>query len=330
VCLHSSASYTYTYYSWVSQDTITMSNYLVTQATGHQSQWTIEYLLAAGAKIHALVRDPQKVPDTLKRPGITIFDRENDNPEAIFKAAYGCRGVFLNTFPNPEDVDSEGRLAKVTLDACKKAGVETVVASTSFFTGNKSMWSDAASLKLVGHYYQSKTNIENAVRNAGLQTYTILRPAFISHDYTLPRAHFNYPDLPKSGTLAHAFNDGVRMGQIDEKDIGNYAAAALLDPVKFGGHEIELANEFLTVEEIRDIIARVSGRDIKVKKWTTEEIEVAKASVFFLKFQLWANISTQTSSAKATEERFGIPFTSLEAYLQREKTELMACLPAEV
>jgi uncharacterized protein YbjT (DUF2867 family) len=304
-----------------------MSSYLVTQATGHQSQWTIEHLLAAGAKVHALVRDPQRVPGVLERPGITVFNRDNDNPEAILKAAQGCKGVFLNTYPVA--TTSERQQAKVVLEACKKAGVEIVVASTSFYTGDKSMWDDAASQKLVGPYYQSKTDIEEAVRGANLKTYTILRPAFIHHDYTLPHVHGNFPDLPKSGTLAHAYNDGVRMLHIDEQDVGKYAAAALLDPAKFGGQEIDLANECLTIEEVRDVMVKVSGRDVKLKKWTPEEIEVAKASIFAVGFQLWANIRSQSSSAKATEKKFGIPFTSLEAYMEREKAELLACLPAE-
>lgn len=306
-----------------------MSTYLITLATGHQAHWTIDNLLAAGAKIHALVRDPQKVPDILKRPGVTVFGRDNDNPEAILKAAQGCKGVFLNTFPSMTDINSEAEQAKVVLEACKKAGVEHVVASTSFYTGDKSMWDNPASHELVGFYYQSKANIEELVRGMSLKTYTILRPAFIHHDYTLPHAYWNYPDLPKSGTLSHAFNDGVRMLHIDEYDIGKYAAAALLDPVKFGGQEIDLANECLTVDEVRDLMAKVSGRDIKVKKWTPEEIEVAKATVMLLKFQLWANIKTQSSSAKATEKRFGIPFTSLATYFQREKDLFLECLPTE-
>jgi uncharacterized protein YbjT (DUF2867 family) len=280
--------------------------------------------------MHALVRDPQKVPVTLQRQGITIFARENDDPQALFKAAQGCKGVFLNTFPNYEDVESEGRQAQVVLDACKKTGVEVVVASTSFYTGDKSMWSDPESRILVGHYYESKAKIEDVVRGARLKAYTILRPAFISHDYLLPRAYYNYPDLPKSETLAHAFDEGIRMLQIDEYDIGKYAAAALLDPVQFGGHEIDMANECLTIEEVRDIIAKVSGRDIKVKKWTEEEVEAVSASIFAVKFELWANIAIQSSSAKETEKQFGIPFTSLEEYFEREKAGLMACLPAEI
>ncbi|TVY85468.1 hypothetical protein LSUE1_G000167 [Lachnellula suecica] len=268
-----------------------MSTYLITQATGHQSQWTIEHLLIAGAKVHALVRDPKKVPTFLKRPGVTVFDRENDTPEAIFKAAEGCKGVFLNTFPS---------------------------------------FGDADSYPLMSFYYETKHKIEEAVRATNFQSYTILRPTLIHHDYTVPRSAVNFPDLPKTGTLTHALNDGVGLLHIDEKDIGKYAAAALLDPIKFGGQEIELGNELLTIEEIRDILAKVSGKDIKVKKWTPEETKEALSSVFLSRFELWANIDPMTSSAKATAEKFGIPFTSLEEYLEREKAQLLASLPAEL
>jgi uncharacterized protein YbjT (DUF2867 family) len=45
-----------------------MATYLITQATGVQALLTIGNLLAAGAKVHALVRDPLKIPDVLERP----------------------------------------------------------------------------------------------------------------------------------------------------------------------------------------------------------------------------------------------------------------------
>jgi uncharacterized protein YbjT (DUF2867 family) len=155
-----------------------MSTYLVTMANGHQAQWTIEYLLAAGAKVHALVRDPSTLTDKLARPGITVFGRDNENPEAIFKAAQGCKGVFLNTFP----MSPEGPQAQLVLDACKKAGVESVVASTSFYTGDKRLWDDAECFKIMGWYYTSKANAEEVVRKSGM-TYTILRPGFLHHNY---------------------------------------------------------------------------------------------------------------------------------------------------
>ena len=305
-----------------------MSTYLVTQATGDQSQWTIEFLLAAGAKVHALVRDPTKLPDLLKRPGVTVFDRENNSPPAIFKAAKGCKGVFLNTFPSFVDVESEGQQARTVLEECKKAGVETVVASTSFYTGDRAKWANDESYPLVGSYYESKYKVEEAVRAANFHSYTILRPAVIQHDYTVPHTTHNFPDLPKTGTLTHTLNDGVGLLHVDERDIGKYAAAALLDPIKFGGQEIEMANELLTMEDVRDIMVKVTGKDVKVKKWTEEETNGALLSVFIARFELWANIHPQKSTAAATAEKFGIAFTSLEEYFEREKTKILASLPA--
>jgi uncharacterized protein YbjT (DUF2867 family) len=306
-----------------------MSTYLITQATGVQGQWTIEYLLAAGAKVHALVRDPQRIPSMLERPGVTVFSRDGDNPSALLKAAQGCTGVFLCTYPSTTDINSEAQQAKFVLKACEEAGVEIAVASTSFYTGDRSKWNNAASCELVGPYYQSKTNFEDTVRAATFKSYTILRPAFFHTDYTLPHVYGNFPELPTSGTLTHGYNDGVGMLHIDERDIGKYVAAALLDPSKFAGQEIDLANECLTIDEVRDILVKVSGRNVQVKKLTGEELEVAKNSVFAMRFQLWANISPQSSAAKAVEEKFGIPFTSLKAYMQREKAALLACLPDE-
>lgn len=305
-----------------------MATYLITQANGHQARWTIEYLLAAGAKVHALVRDPKKVHPDLQRPGITIFGQENNSPEALFKAAQGCKGLYLNTWPANPDVNSEGEQATAALEAAKKAGVESAVASTSFYTGDRSKWDTPSAQPLVGRYYTSKMNVETAIRNAGLKYYTILRPAFIHHDYLLDHAGLNFPDFPKTGTLAHAYKEGARMLHIDEKDIGNYAAAALLDPVKFNGAEIELGNEYLTVEECRDIIAKVTGKEVKLHRWNEEEVAERRSWLFVLGFELWANIVKMESSSKLNVEKWGIPFTSFEEYCVREKKELLRCFEA--
>jgi uncharacterized protein YbjT (DUF2867 family) len=306
-----------------------MSTYLVAQATGHQALCTIDNLLAAGAKVHALVRDPGKIPAALQRPGIRVFGRDNNNPEALYKAAQGCKGVYLNTHPSPLELGTEAQQATSVLEACKAAGVESVVACTTFLANQPSTWADATSKEFLGAYYGSKVSIEEVVRGAGLKSYTILRPAFIHHDYVLPWVLGNYPDLHKSGTLAHAFSEKGKMLHIDEQDIGKYAAAALLDQEKFGGQEIQLANENLSVEEVRDLMVKVTGRDIKVKKWTPEETEAALASIFLTRFMLWPANESFSSDAKAVEEKFGIPFTSLEEYFQREKDKLLECLPTE-
>ncbi|KAI1750035.1 NmrA family protein [Xylaria castorea] len=301
-----------------------MATYLITQATGNQSQWVMTHLLAAGAKVHAIVRDPsKKLPEVLNHPGVTVFKGESVNFDDVFRAAQGCAGVFLNTFPDPR---VELQQAKTILEASKKAGLKSVVASTVMATGEKAMWDDAVTEKAnLGDYFRSKFAVEDAVHTGCLEAWTVLRPAFCHFDYYLPSCQHNFARLATHGELDHFYNDGARMPQTDASDIGKYAAAALQDPAKFAGQEIDVASENLTIEEVRDILVRVSGRDVGARRVDGEP-------AYGQRFQNWANFKdfrTVMQSAKEVQAKFGIPFTPLEEALQRDKSRLLECLPAK-
>jgi hypothetical protein len=93
-----------------------------------------------------------------------------------------------------------------------------------------------------------------------------------------------------------------------------------------------MVNELLTIDEVRDILARVSGRDVRVRKRSPEEAEETVKTVLGQRFQLVANkrdLGAFADVAKQVQAKFGIPFTSLEETLQREKAHLLASLPAE-
>ncbi|KAF2972198.1 hypothetical protein GQX73_g1500 [Xylaria multiplex] len=299
-----------------------MVTYLVTQATGHQSQWTIKHLLAAGQKVHAIVRDPAKIPEVLERPGVTVFKGESVNFDDVFRAAQGCEAVYLNTFPIP---GLEAQQAKTIVEASKKAGLKSVVASTTMSTGYKDMWDDDVTKECHLHdYFLSKAAVEDIVRGAGFEAWTILRPGVIHFDYFLPSCAYNFPRLATHGELDHFFNDGVRMPQTDANDVGIYAAAALQDPAKFGGQEIELSSENLTIEEVRDILAKVSGRNVRTRRHTSEDTPIPGQL-----FQLWVNSKDLTRVVAAAQEaqaKFGIPFTPLEEAFKREKSRLLETL----
>ncbi|KAI0972451.1 NmrA family protein [Xylaria arbuscula] len=304
-----------------------MATYLITQATGQQSQWTIKHLLAAGAKVHAILRDPSKIPDILNSPGVTVFKGESVNFDDVFQAAQGCQAVFLNTYSIP---GLEAQQAKTIAEATKKAGLQSVVASTVMCAGNKDLWDDTVTEECyLRDYYISKAAVEDIVRQAGFESWTILRPAFIHFDFMLPNALGNFPRLPTHGELVHCFNDGVRMGYTDANDIGTYAAAALQDSAKFNGQEIELVNESLTIEEVRNILVRVSGRDVTARKLSPETDERVRGQFF----QMWANFKDFghiSAKAQEAQAKFGIPFTSLEEALQRDKKGLLESLPVKV
>lgn len=306
-----------------------MATYLVTQATGQQSQAVITYLLAAGAKIHAVVRDPLKIPSILEKPGVTIFKGESTNFEEIFQAAQGCQGAFLNTFPIP---GVEALQAKTIVEACKKAGIESIVAATTFIVNDKAMWDDQATKEVGLHeYFQSKAAVEEIVRGANFKSYTIVRPAVLHSDFMLPGVHLNFPGLPERGELDHAFDDGVPIFYTDVQDVGKYVTAAIQNPAKFAGQEVNLVKDLLTAEEVRDILVKVSGRDVRVKRRASVGVEELANSARGMLFHLWANkkdLTPYVSVAKETESKFGIPLTSLETALQRDKARLLECLPA--
>jgi uncharacterized protein YbjT (DUF2867 family) len=304
-----------------------MATYLITQASGQQAGRTISHLLDAGAKIHALVRNPEKLSPVLQRPGVTVFKGESTDASAVAKAAEGCVGVFLNTFPIP---GVEAQQARTIVDEAKKAGIKTIVAATTFCTGSKDLWDDDVTKECYLHdYYSSKAAVEDIVRTAGFEAYTILRPGYLHIDYQLPNVYGNYPELPKTGTLYHAMDDSSTMPHTDASDIGRYAAAAFQDPAKFNGQEIDMIHDNLTAQEIRDVLAKVSGRNVGVQKRTPAEIEAAKAEVFGQAFQIWANLKDfkhLVTNAKKTHAELGMPLNTLETCLEREKDKLLECL----
>ncbi|KAF5986613.1 hypothetical protein FCOIX_1427 [Fusarium coicis] len=308
-----------------------MSVYLVTQATGQQSQSVIKHLLKAGHKIHAVVRNIEKIPALLSDPNITLFQGESKNNEDIFEAAQGCQAAFLNTvsFPGLEVLQ-----AKTIVEACEKAGVKNLVASTAICTDQKDKWDngDVKAIPNLHEYYISKYEVENIVRTGKFESYTILRPALIHYDFFIPGVYHNFPRLPTDGEIDDLLTGSAKFPYTDAHDVGKYAAAALQDLTRFRGQEIDLGNELFDFEQVRDILVRISGREVGSLKRTPEEVEKLGIAVHGHMFQHFANMKPfdfVEGGAKGVQDKFGIPFTSLEDALRRDKKRLLDCIPAK-
>ncbi|KAK7752775.1 hypothetical protein SLS62_005327 [Diatrype stigma] len=318
-----------------------MASFVIIGANGHQGSATARALLAAGAKVHALVRDPQtEAAQQLASQGATLFTyRDFGDFDGVRAAAQGCRGVFMALWPT---ADAEAQ-ARGIVAACAEAGVTSVVLSTAWYTGSPEKWNvgggrgrgaqqlDPSPDPAMIEYFEGKAALERAVRESGLR-HTVLRPSWIHYNYTLPLAAVAYPELVARAELAYPHDvDAVRMAHIDEADIGRFAAAAFLDsdsdPGRFDGEVIELGNENLTGREARDIIARVTGRDIGLRRKTAEEVEAAEAANPLQKFQRWASRVDVTIDGEALRRKYGIDLTSFEDYVRREKDRILATLP---
>ncbi|KAJ9633642.1 hypothetical protein H2204_006848 [Knufia peltigerae] len=312
-----------------------MSTYLVTGATGIQGGAVVSELLAAGAKVHAVVRDPTSPKAVaLKAKGVVLFQGTHEEPDAAFRAAAaGCAGMFLNL------TIFEPGAARAQADAVIKASkagagandLTSIVLSSTYRTMEMSsqVATAAAVHPFLGAYYTSKAEVEAAVRESGVKSYTILRPPVLDHDYLLPTSNHShtFPRLPKSATLVTSLNDDRTMPYLDGYDVGRYTAAALLNPTKFGGHEIDIASENLSAQEVRDILARVSGVDVKLHKRTPAEKEETKNTEFFQTFEELANRIPRQIDVQGLKQNYGVKMTTLEEYFEKNKETLLNSLP---
>ncbi len=311
-----------------------MPTYLVTGSTGQQGSAVVKHLLYSGATIHAVVRDQSSEKSkALASKGVVLFQGTHEEPDDVFRtASKGCTGLFLN--PSVFQPGVAKAQAEAIIKACKSGGGDTftsIVLSSTTRTAEMSadLATAGAISPFLGGYYTAKAEVEVAVRDSGIKHYTILRPPVLNHDYLLPASASpgGFPDLPRSGKLVTTLDDGLTMPYLDPEDVGKLASAALLDPAKFSGHEIELAADNLTAQDVRDVLAKVSGIDIKFHKRTPEEVEAAKMTAFFQAFEMLANVRAAQVDVDALEGKYGIKLTRFTEYMQKNKEKLMDSLP---
>jgi uncharacterized protein YbjT (DUF2867 family) len=184
---------------------------LVTGATGTIGTEVVRQLAAAGQKVRALVRSPEKA-EKLKGPNVELARGAFEDVESLRKALQGVDKLFLLS-SGPEHIEqSEPRV----VDEAKKAGVKHVV-----------------KLSVIGAEYEPGIElgrlhraVEKKIEGSGM-AWTFLRPgAFMSNMLN------NVGTIKAQGKFYGAYADG-KLAVIDPKDIAAVAVKALTS----SGHE---------------------------------------------------------------------------------------------
>ncbi|KAJ7691801.1 hypothetical protein B0H17DRAFT_1062692 [Mycena rosella] len=297
-----------------------MPTFLITTGTGRQGTSTARILLAQGATVHALVRDLTSPASlALQSMGATLFKGGLEDVPAITAAMQGVTGVFLNTFPNLADPTAEARTAEIFVAAAGTAGtVTSFVVSTVYGANRYADWDVVkGEVPFLAQYYSSKAGAERVVRASGF-TYTVLRPGWLMHNYIAPGPAYHFPEYMASRVLTVSYPRGYRMDHFDAADVGQFAAAALLDPARFAGVELELVNERLTFEEIAAHLAAAVGLEVTVKYRTEEETAELRKKLPTLEMQIWApTVESLADPVKLAQ--YGFRLTTFKEFLEREK-----------
>lgn len=152
---------------------------LVLRATGTQGVAVCRNLYNKGIKIHALVKDANDArAKALSAYDAGLFEGDIDDRSALDRAIAGCTGVWINLMPKFDEQASEPRQGKLVLEAAKAAGVKQVVTSTASNVGSIREGSIPKEV-MYSVFLGWKGDLEDEVKKSGLETWTILRPAYV-------------------------------------------------------------------------------------------------------------------------------------------------------
>ncbi|KAJ7101829.1 hypothetical protein C8R43DRAFT_1047698, partial [Mycena crocata] len=259
--------------------------------------------------------------------GATLFKGTFQDVPAITAAMQGVSGVFLNTFPDMMDPTVEPRDAATIVAAARAAGTVTSIVVSTFFRVN--LWEKAdPEFPFLTAYSQSKAGAEKVVRESGI-TYTILRPGWLMHNFIGPATGYSFPEYPSSRVLAVSYPRDYAVGYLDAADVGQFAAAALLDPADFAGKELDLVHEVMTYDEIAKHLSKAIGKEVTVKYRTAEETAAGKkAGIFAIEEQIWGpTASKHAADVKSVADGYGFRLTTFPEFLKREKASPLLISP---
>lgn len=295
---------------------------LVTGATGAQGGAVVHALHAAGRAARALVRDPaSETARALVDAGIPLAVGDLED-EASLDAAFDGVSALFSVQPAPFlDPDSERRQACNLVSAARRAGVAQCVHTSVSATGWRTSYPDVDAGSSA-NYWDSKEHVENMVRNAGFDTFTILKPAFMMDNFIAPKAQIMFPHLPGGEILTAVQPDAV-LATVSKSDIAAAASAAFADPKRFANEEIELAGDATTTPEIAALISNATERSVVARTLTQDEVDARQGAALWLETQLWLNQVGYL--ARPDDMRvYGLTPTSFETWAAANADQLRA------
>ncbi|CRG91607.1 hypothetical protein PISL3812_08657 [Talaromyces islandicus] len=297
---------------------------VVTGATGKQGRAVVQSLLkhasfnASEHSIAVVTRDVNSrttLSLTQESPAVRAVQGDFKQPSSIFSALLPEKpwAAFIMTVPGPNEVAEGTGL----IDAAAKAGVSHIVLST-VDRGKENNGNNPSDVS----HWQTKHEIEAHLRRVveekknqpGTLTYTILRPVFFMDN--LNPGFFG----KVCGSVWRDFINKGSLKLVDSKDIGNFAAAALLDPESeaWRNAETSIVSDELTYLQANDVFREHTGQDIAVSwRWLTSVLCSLNKD-----FQMMSRFLREKGyGGEAGVARSGVQVTSFKAWVIRNSDQ---------
>lgn len=278
---------------------------LVVGATGLQGGAVVEALRGSGLPVRALTRSPQAAAaQRLRQGGVEVVGGDLEDPSSLLQACQGVLAVFSVQDFYAQGVGEAGELrqAQHLIEAARRAGVRRFVQSTM---------GDAASVDDVPHF-RSKHRIEEEVRRAGFESWTLLGTVWFLENLLEPRRK---PGLTFP-VLAGSLRSDTRFPMLSVADLGTVAAKALRGDASTDCQKPNLAGDVQTVNEMKAIYRQVTGRRPKwwrLPNWALAFVEPEFAAQ--LRWHVRVNFAFDSTTLR---QHVAEP-TDLRGFLQRHR-----------
>ena len=221
---------------------------LVTGGTGSQGGATVTHLLAAKkVRVRVLTRNVESPKaKSLAARGVELVKGDFDDVASLKAALVGVSAAFsVQQWQQKGGAAKEEQDGKRFADAVKAAGSPHLVYSSA----------EGAERNSGLHHYESKWAIEQHIHALNLPV-TILRPVGFMDTVGLPPMQRGMA----FGMFRAAFGATLPVQFVATHDIGWFAARALEDPEHYAGRVIPLAGDELSISDIINTFATVTGK----------------------------------------------------------------------
>ncbi|MFI1993057.1 NmrA/HSCARG family protein [Actinoplanes sp. NPDC020271] len=283
---------------------------LVVGATGQQGGAVVRALQKADFPVRALLRDPAKSVAA----GVEVVAGDLRDRDSLRKAVHGVRAVFSMQMPEARtdgtyDFAGELRQGENLVAAAREAGVPQFVHSS--VSGSDRLATTPGDWTPLEPYYAAKQGVEQRVREAGFDRWTLLKPAFFMENFLLSAAYL----LPRGveGGIATVIRPETRLSLIAVEDIGVAVAAAVARPDEFHQVELELAGDYLPMTEIAAILSRALGVPLTAPDMTEEEALAAGMPAYSALPMQLMNVAGQPARPEFAHA-LGIPMTTFDQW----------------
>jgi uncharacterized protein YbjT (DUF2867 family) len=264
--------------------------------------------------VRALVRDASSGrARAVEALGAELVTGDLYDPASLTRAAEGARAVFSVQMPDIGGRGFEGEVAQAEhlIRSARAAGVPQFVHTSVSGAGRHAHLIEGR-WAAMEPYYTAKAAIQDRVRAAGFTSWTILKPSYLMENL-LPSERIVFPHGVEGG-LVTLLKPATVLALVAVDDIGAAAAAAIAEPERFHGVELELASDRVTMTEIAAALSRRLGAELTAPDMTEEEaVAAGMPAMGFGQSQL--NEFPQPARPEFARE-LGIPLTSFASWVR--------------